>query len=88
MFRSRTFRNDCCKYEICKKRVFEREETHNGMCFQVEYSEMQSVYSNCTQRATFRMDHRGVNLMFEDPVSFRFEFHLKPSNLRFTFVFI
>ncbi|XP_065216720.1 rap guanine nucleotide exchange factor 6-like isoform X2 [Planococcus citri] len=37
----------------------------------IDYSEMQSVYSNCTQRSTFRMDHRGVNIMFEDPSSNR-----------------
>lgn len=46
---------------------------------QVDYSEMQSVYQNCNQRTTFRMEHRGINLMFEDPVSVLSQ----PRNYRF-----
>ena len=31
---------------------------------------MQTIQSNCNQRSSFRMDHHGINLMYEDSVSF------------------
>lgn len=37
--------------------------------FQIDYSDMQTIHSN-NQRSTFRMDHHGINLMYEDSVSF------------------